>query len=335
MKPFVYLFSLLLLCLTGAPSFALENNQLVVYSARNEQLIKPLFDAYTRETGVEIRYITDKAGPLLQRLKAEGANTKADLLITVDAGNLWHAANEGLLEPLSSKTLTENVPEALRDPENRWFGLSKRARTIVYSTDRVDPVELSTYEDLGNDKWKGKLLLRTSKKVYNQSLVAMLIAEHGEPAAEAIVRSWVDNLAAAPFSNDTKTMNAILAGQGDVAVVNTYYFGRLQKKNPDLKLALFWPNQQGSGVHVNVSGAGVVKSSTNKQAAIRFLEWLSSTKAQNLFADANLEYPVNPKVQAHEQVLAWGTFTDSALNLSKAGELQSAAIKLMDRVGYR
>ncbi len=335
MKSFISLLTLLLLCVTSAPSFATEKTELVVYSARNEQLIKPIFEAYTKETGIKIRYITDKAGPLLQRLKAEGANTKADLLITVDAGNLWHAANEGLLEPLNSEVLTTNVPSALRDPENRWFGLSKRCRTIVYSTERVDPSSLSTYEALGEAKWHDRLLLRTSKKVYNQSLVAMLIAEHGEPAAETIVRSWVDNLAAAPFSNDTKTMEAILAGQGDVAVINTYYFGRLQQKNPELKLALFWPNQQGSGVHINVSGAGVVKGSNNKQEATRFLEWLSSPKAQNLFADANLEYPVNPKVQPHAQVAAWGTFKGSDINLGKAGELQSSAIMLMDRAGYR
>jgi iron(III) transport system substrate-binding protein len=335
--PMKKLFGLLalLLSVTNVPAFATETKELVVYSARNEQLIKPIFEAYTKETGVKIRYITDKAGPLLQRLKAEGDNTKADLLITVDAGNLWHAASEDMLEPLSSKVLNANIPASLRDPENRWFGLSKRCRTIVYSTERVDPASLSTYEALGNAQWQGRLLLRTSKKVYNQSLVAMLIAEHGEPAAETIVRSWVANLAAAPFSNDTKAMEAILAGQGDVAVVNTYYFGRLQEKNPNLKLALFWPNQQSSGVHINVSGAGVIKASHNKQEATRFLEWLSSPKAQNLFADANLEYPVNPDIQPNEQVAAWGTFKGSNINLTKAGELQSAAIKLMDRAGYR
>ncbi len=335
MKSFRCLLSFLLLALTALPAFAAESEELVVYSARKEHLIKPLFDAYTKETGVKITYATDKAGPLLQRLKSEGANTKADLLITVDAGNLWHAAAEGLLQPLDSKVLTANVPAELRDPEGRWFGLSKRCRTIVYSTDRVNPAELSTYEALGDEKWKGRLLLRTSKKVYNQSLVAMLMAEHGEQATEEVVKSWVANLAAAPFSNDTKTMEAILAGQGDVAVVNTYYFGRLQKKNPDVKLALFWPNQKTGGVHVNVSGAGVVKASKNKAAAAKFLEWLSSEKAQNLFADSNLEYPVNPKVKPHDQVAAWGDFKGNDINLAKAGELQAAAIKLMDRAGYR
>lgn len=335
MKCFRYPISFLLLALTALPSLAAEPENLVIYSARKEHLIKPLFEAYTDETGVKITYATDKAGPLLQRLKSEGANTKADLLITVDAGNLWHAAAEGLLQPLDSQVLTANIPTEFRDPKGRWFGLSKRCRTIVYSTERVDPAELTTYEALGDAKWKGRLLLRTAKKVYNQSLVAMLMAEHGEAAAEKIVQSWVENLAAAPFSNDTKTMEAILAGQGDIAVVNTYYFGRLQKKNPDVKLALFWPNQQTGGVHVNVSGAGLVKASKNKAAAIKFLEWMSSEKAQSLFADGNLEYPVNPKVKPHDQVATWGAFKGNDINLAKAGEMQAAAIKLMDRAGYR
>lgn len=309
--------------------------ELVVYSARKEHLIKPLFDAYTKETGTKITYVTDKAGPLLQRLKAEGKNTRADLLMTVDAGNLWHAANEGVLQPVESDVLTANIPASLRDPGNHWFGLSLRARTIVYSTERVKDGELTTYEDLGSTVWKDRLLLRTSKKVYNQSLVAMLIAEHGEAKAEEIVRSWVGNLAAPPFSNDTKVMEGILAGQGDAGVVNTYYFGRLLKKNPDLKLALYWPNQDSTGVHVNISGAGVTTHSKNRTEAVKFLEWLSSVDAQNLYADGNMEYPVNQKVEAHEFVKNWGGFKASDLNLAKAGELQSTAIKLMDRAGYR
>ena len=207
--------------------------EVVVYSARNEHLIKPLFDRYTRETGVEIRYITDKAGPLMQRLRAEGKRTPADMLITVDAGNLWHAAQSGVLASVDSAVLNANIPAHLRDSEGRWFGLSERARTIVYSTERVKPGELSSYEDLAEPKWKGRLCLRTSKKVYNQSLVATLIARHGEKQAEQIVRGWVDNLATAPFSNDTKAMQAVAAGQCDVTIVNTYYFGRLQAEQPD------------------------------------------------------------------------------------------------------
>ena len=251
---------------------------LVVYTARKEHLIKPLFDQYTQQTGVKIEYITGKAPVLLQRIKSEGPRTAADLLITVDAGNLWHAANEGILQQVQSNTLTANIPNNLRDPGNQWFGLSIRARTMVYSTERVKPGELTTYEALADPLWKGRLLLRTSKKVYNQSLVAMLIAEHGEAKTESLVKGWVGNLAAAPFSNDTKVMEAILAGQGDVGVVNTYYFGRLQKKNPGLALKLFWPNQSGNGVHINVSGAGVVKHSKQKEKAVAFLEWLSSPR---------------------------------------------------------
>ncbi len=329
---FVLLLVMSLFLIFSGQAFS---EQLVVYSARNEQLIKPLFDAYTEKTGTRITYVTDKAGPLLQRLKAEGKNTRADLLITVDAGNLWHAAEQGVLQPVQSKTLETNIPDHLKDPDNRWFGLSLRARTIVYSTERVKPEELSTYAALGAPQWQERLLLRTSKKVYNQSLVAMLIAEYGEAKAEEIVRSWVANLAAAPFSNDTKTMEAILAGQGDAAIVNTYYFGRMLKKDPDLKLALFWPNQDSTGVHVNVSGAGVTKFAKNQEAAVKFLEWLSSEEAQNLFADANMEYPVNPKVEAHDYVKAWGEFKASEQNLANAGKLQEAAIKLMDRAGYR
>lgn len=331
---FKTIICMMTLLAVALPSLATE---LVVYSARKEHLIKPLFDAYTKESGVKIKYVTDKAGPLLQRLKAEGKNSPADLLITVDAGNLWHAASEGLLQQVDSEALNKNVPSFLKDKHNRWFGLSLRARTIVYSTERVKPAELSTYENLGDAKWKNRLILRTSKKVYNQSLVAMLIAEHGVEKTEGIVKSWVANLAAKPTSNDTKAMEAILAGQADVGIVNTYYFGRLLKKNPDLKLALYWPNQGNGegGVHVNVSGAGVVNSSKNKVEAVKFIEWLSSEKAQNLYADGNMEYPVNPQVKPNEVVAAWGEFRKSPQNLTQAGELQVEAIKLMDRAGYR
>jgi len=324
-----------LLIITTVLPATLYADELVIYSARKEHLIQPLIDTYSAETGTKIRFITDKEGPLLQRLKAEGKNTNADLLITVDAGNLWHAGSEGMLQPVSSEILEKNVPAHLRDPEGYWFGLSERARTIVYSTERVTAAELDSYEALGEEKWQKRLLLRTSQKVYNQSLIAMLIAEHGQEQTERIVRAWVTNLAAPPFSNDTQVMDAILAGQGDVGIVNTYYFGRLQKKNPELKLALFWPNQEAGGVHVNVSGAGVTRYAKNRAGAIKFLEWLSSEKAQNLFADANMEYPVNPRVRAHPFVTAWGEFSPNTQNLADAGRLQSDAIMLMDRAGYR
>ncbi len=319
--------------LLSVPAFA--GGELVVYSARNEQLIKPLFDAYTAETGIAIRFITDKEGPLLERLKAEGKNTPADMLITVDAGNLWLAAKEGVLASVNSKVLKANIPAHLRDPNNRWFGLSVRARTIVYSTARAKPADLSTYEALGDAKWKGRLCLRTSKKVYNQSLIAMLIARHGEAKTEKIVKSWIANLATDVFPDDTKLMEAIAAGQCDVGIVNTYYYGRLMKKKPEAALALFWPNQKDRGVHVNVSGAGVTTHAKHRAAAVKFLEWLSSEKAQNLFADENMEYPANPKVKPHASVAAWGKFKQDSINVSKAGSLQPKAVMLMDRAGYK
>lgn len=314
------------------PAFA---DEVVVYSARIEQLIKPMFDAYTAETGVRVKFITDKEGPLMERLKAEGANTPADMLITVDAGNLWQAANEGLLGPVRSKTLETNIPAHLRDPQNRWFGLSVRARTLVYNTQKLDPSSLSTYENLADPKWKGKLCLRSSKKVYNQSLVAMLIAEHGEAKTEQIVRGWVANLATDTFPDDTKMMEAVAAGQCEVGMGNTYYYGRLMEKKPALPLALFWANQKSNGVHVNISGAGITKYAKHEKEAIRLLEWLSSEKAQNMFADVNMEYPANPAIKTDPVVAKWGEFRQNLINISKAGELQAAAVKLMDRAGYK
>jgi iron(III) transport system substrate-binding protein len=309
-------------------------DELVVYSTRSEQLLRPLFEVYTNETGIKIDLITDKFEPLLHRLKTEGKDTRADLLITVDAGNLWHATRAGVLQSIDSTTLKENIPKSYSDPSMHWFGLSLRARAIVYSTERVKPEELSTYEALGRLKWRGRLLLSTSDKIYNQSLVAMLIAEHGETITEKFISSWVTNLAKEPFPTDTMVMEAILAGQGDVGIVNTYYFGRLLKKNPNLKLALYWPNQEAGGCHVNISGAGVTRHSKHPEAAIKFLEWLSSSKAQNLFADVNMEYPINLKVAVHPSVAGWGGFKASQQNLVIAGLLQDAAIRLMARVEY-
>jgi iron(III) transport system substrate-binding protein len=310
-------------------------SELVVYSARNEQLIKPMFDRYTAETGQAIRFVTDDAGPLIERLAAEGKNSPADLLITVDAGDLWHAAQRGLLRPVESEVLKANIPEHLRDPASRWFGLSVRARTIVHSTERVKPEELSDYEDLASERWLGRLCLRTSKSVYNQSLVAMMIAQHGEPKTEEIVRGWVKNLATEPFANDTRLMEAIVAGQCDVGVVNTYYFGRLQRDKPDQPIRLFWAQLAGEGVHVNISGAAVTTSAPHAAEAQKFLEWLAQPEAQALFAGANLEYPANPSVTADPRVSAWGAFRASPLNVAKAGELQATAVRLMDRAGYR
>jgi iron(III) transport system substrate-binding protein len=331
------LFSRLILAATTllATVPALAVDRLVVYSARNEQLIKPIFDAYTRETGIEVRFTTGDAAVLVERLSAEGRNSPADLLLTVDAGELWNAAERGLLKPVRSKTLDRNVPAHLRDPDYRWYGLSMRARTIVYNPRKVDPQSLSTYEALAGPEWKGRLCLRTSKKVYNQSLVAMLIKAHGEAKTEQIVRGWVANLATDPFANDTQLLEAIAAGQCDVGIVNTYYFGRIVKERPDFNARLFWADSKAGGTHVNISGAGVVASSRNADAATRFLEWLSAGEAQQKFAALNMEYPVNPAVPVDPIVQSWGKFDSSPINVVEAGRLQPAAVRLMDRAGYR
>jgi len=321
-----------LLALISSSAFAEE---IVVYTARNEQLIKPLFDLYKKETGVDIKFVTDKEGPLMQKLKTEGANGPADILLTVDAGNLWQAANEDLLKPIESKILNKNVPAHLRDPKNRWFGMSVRARTIFYNKEKVKPEDLSTYEDLASAKWNKRLCLRTSNKVYNQSLVAMMIAEWGEKKTETIVAGWVKNLAVDVFPDDTKMLEAIDAGLCDVGLANTYYYGRLLNKKPDLKVGLYWANQKQKGVHVNISGAGVTKYAKNEKGAVKFLEWLSSEKAQNLLVDEDLEYPVNPKVKPSAKLAAWGSFKPNYINVSRAGELQASAVKLMDRVHYK
>lgn len=314
--------------------------ELVVYSSRIEQLIKPIFDRYSAQTGVQFRYVTDSAGPLLARLQAEGEHSPADILITVDAGNLWQAAQMDVLAPLQSAVLTENIPPHFRDDQGRWFGMSIRARSIVYASERVNPSELSSYEALADDTWAGRLCLRTSKKVYNQSLVATMIAAHGEAKTEEIVRGWVKNLAVPPFASDNKVIEAIEAGQCDVGLVNTYYLARMKVDNPDLPVDLFWANQDGEsplnrGVHVNISGAGVTRASDNKAAAQALLEWMSGPQAQYDVAELNQEFPVNPASQPSSLIASWGDYKADSVPVSEAGRLQADAIRLMDRAGYR
>ncbi len=326
------LLGVLLLASLALPAAA---ETLVVYSARNEQLIKPIFDAYARETGIEVKFTTGDAAVLIERLGAEGRNTPADVLMTVDAGELWNAAERGLLRPIDSAVLEKNIPAYLRDPGKRWFGLSVRARTIAYSTERVDPKTLSTYEALAGPEWKGRLCLRTSKKVYNQSLVATMIARLGEAKTEQVVRGWVANLATDVFPNDTQLLESIAAGQCDVGIINTYYYGRIVKDKPGFPVKLFWPNQAAGGVHVNISGAGVVAASRRQAQATKFLEWLSAGEAQQHFAAVNMEFPANPAVPVDPLVASWGKFEPSPMNVAEAGRLQPDAVRLMDRAGYR
>lgn len=311
--------------------------ELVVYTSRNEQLVKPLFDRYTEETGVKVTYLTDKAPPLMERLKAEGSRTPADVFITVDAGNLWQAANLDLLQPIESPVLEANIPDNLQDPDNRWFGLSVRARTIIHNPTRAPADTLSTYEALAGPEWKGRLCLRTSGAVYNQSLVATMMATLGAEETERVVRGWVDNLATAPMANDNAVIEAIAAGRCDVGITNTYYLGRALKQDAELPVTVFWPNQAdgGRGVHVNVSGAGVVKHSDQPEAAQAFIEWLSGGTAQELFAGENLEYPANPGIPMADLIKGWGEYRADLINVSQAGAMQAEAVKLMDRAGYR
>jgi iron(III) transport system substrate-binding protein len=310
-------------------------DEVVVYSARIDELIKPVFDAYTEKTGVKVKFITDKEAPLIARLKAEGANTPADLLITVDAGNLWQAEQEGVLQPTKSDVIDANIPAQYRSSTDSWTGLSLRARTIFYSTERVKPEELSTYEALADKNWEGRLCLRTSKKVYNQSLTATLIEAHGAEKTEELIKGWVNNLATDVFADDTALLQAIDAGQCDVGITNTYYYGRLHKQNPDLKVKPFWPNQADRGVHVNLAGAGVTKHAPHAEQAKKLLEWMTTPDAQSIFAGVNQEYPANPAVKPSAEVASWGTFKADTVATEVAGKRQAEATMLMDRAGWQ
>ncbi|SHE21937.1 Ferric iron ABC transporter, iron-binding protein [Bathymodiolus brooksi thiotrophic gill symbiont] len=329
----ILIFSLLVT--SSVTAIAAISDSVTVYSSRKEHLIKPLFDAFTKDTGIKVSYLTGKGGALIERLKLEGKNTKADMFMTVDAGNLWYAGSQGVFQKVKTKTLENNIPAHLRDPEGLWTGLSVRARTIVYNTKQVNPKDLSTYANLALPQWEGRLCLRTSKKIYTKSLVASLIYHHGESKAGDIVSGWVNNLAATPNAKDSHVMNAILSGQCDVGLVNTYYYGRLVEKKPNLPLKLFWANQNTTGVHVNISGAGVTKYAKNPKAATRLLEWLSSAKAQAIYGALNQEYPANQSVALSSVVSAWGAFKQDKMNLSQAGILQATAVKLMQKKGYR
>jgi len=308
---------------------------LVVYSERREPLIQPIFERYTQETGVEVRWLTDAAPVLIERIAAEGKSSPADLLLSVDAGSLWLAAERGLLASISSPALDASVPAHLRDPEGRWFGISQRARTIVYAKDRVDPATLTSYAALASPEWKGRLCLRSSKKIYNQSLTAMMIARLGEARTEEIVRGWVANLAAPPYADDTLLAQAVAAGRCDVGIINTYYLGRLIKDTPSFPVGVIWPDQDAAGVHVNISGAGVVATSKQAAAAQALLEWLLSAPVQAEFAGLNLEFPVRADVAKDPVVAAWGEFRADPINVIEAGRRQAEAVRLMDRAGWK
>jgi iron(III) transport system substrate-binding protein len=314
---------------------AASGDDITVYSSRKEHLIQPLFEQFTKQTGIEVNYLTGSGGDLIERLKLEGSNTPADIFMTVDAGDLWYAGTQNIFQSVNTETIKSNIPSYLRDPKGLWTGLSVRARTIVYSTERVNPSQLSTYSNLASSNWNKKLCLRTSKKIYTKSLVASIIHNQGEEKASQVITGWVDNLAAVPNAKDSHVMNAIIAGQCDVGLVNTYYYGQLIEKTPDAPVKLFWANQETTGVHVNVSGAGVTKHASNPSGATQLLEWLSSAEAQAIYGSLNKEYPANQNIDSDEIVSSWGSFKQDKMNLSIAGILQADAVKLMQRLGYK
>ena len=335
---------LLALIATLAASFTATGAQaqeVNVYSARQEALILPLLEKFEAETGIGFKLITAKEDALLQRLKSEGQSSPADVFITTDAGRLQRAKEAGVLQAVESAVLEQRIPEHLRDRDGYWFGLSQRARVIFYARDRVDPSELATYEGLADDKWRGRICIRSSGNIYNQSLVASMIESIGSDKTEAWAKGLVANLARKPAGGDTDQLRAAAAGLCDLAVANTYYYGRLvnSDKEKDRKVAeslgLFWPNQQGRGAHVNVSGAGIAKHAPHPKAAEKLLEFLVSDEAQAWYAEVNNEYPVVDGVKVPKILAAWGEFKSDSLNLTRLGENNRAAVQLMDRAGWR
>lgn len=312
-----------------------------VYSHRHYEADQEIFRRFTEQTGIVVNVVSASADELITRLENEGAGSPADVLITVDAGRLHRARSRDLLQPIESELLDANVPEALRDRDGYWFGLTQRARILVYHTGRVQPSDLSTYEDLADAKWQGRLLVRSSSNVYNQSLLASIIANDGAEAAERWAAGIERNLARDPSGGDSDQIKAVAAGAGDVAISNSYYLARLMiSDNPDDRrvteqVAPFFPNQDGRGTHVNVSGAGVTRHAPNRENAIRFIEFLSENEAQSLFAEANGEYPVKPGVAWSTILQSWGEFKADTLNLTVLGELNDDAVRIADRVQWR
>jgi len=338
MKP-VSLF-LASLFASSAAVLPLAADEITLYSHRHYEADELLFRKFTAETGIEVNVVKASADELIERLKAEGENTKADLLMTADAGRLQRAKAAGVLQPITSDKLEERIPEPLRDPEGTWFGFTQRARILAYAKDRVKPADLSTYENLAHPTWRGRILVRSSANIYNQSLLASIIAAHGEEEALAWAKAVRGNMARPPQGSDRDQMRAVAAGLGDVAIVNTYYVGLLlnssdpKDREVGRSLGIFFPNQDGRGAHVNVSGAGVTKASEHREAAIRFLEFLASDEAQSTFPLATYEYPVVEGVEWSDLQKEWGRFKADSLNLATLGELNEKAVEIFNLAGW-
>lgn len=318
-----------------------EPQEVNVYTHRHYEVDQELFNAFESETGIRVNVVKASADELIVRLENEGEKSPADVLVTVDAGRLVMAKDKGLLQPIESEVLNQNIPEYLRDAEGYWFAQTVRARLLVYSKDRVDPGNLSTYEALTEPQWKERILVRSSGNIYNQSLLASIIAHNGIESAEQWASGVTDNFARKPKGNDRDQVVAIAADQGDVAIVNSYYMGKLLESDDAGQRAaaetvgIFFPNQESRGTHINVSGAGVTRYAPNKENAVKLLEFLSTPDVQKRFAEANSEYPVNPEVEPSQLLQSWGSFKRDTLALQKLGELNNQAVEIFDRVGWK
>ncbi|MDQ3886274.1 MAG: extracellular solute-binding protein [Actinomycetota bacterium] len=324
-----------LLVLSGCGAGSGSEDTIRVYSGRHYDL-EQAFQDFAKQTGISVEFLYGGDAELRERIRAEGEDTPADVYMTVDAGNLWQADQEGLLAPLDSATLREAVPEGLRDPGGHWYGLSMRVRTVMYNPERVDPSEFDTtdtYAGLADPKWRGRLCMRNSTNAYTQSLVASLIEAHGYDGALQIVRGWVDNDVQIT-NNDVRLLENVDAGACDVAIANHYYLARLLEDNPDLSVRPFWANQDGRGVHVNISGAGVLANSDHPELAQRLIEWLATT-GQHSFVDANHEFPVNPDVKPEPLIAGFGSFKYEPINAEAYGARNADAVRLMREAGYR
>jgi iron(III) transport system substrate-binding protein len=308
-----------------------------IYSARHYQSDERLYSEFEKRTGIEVNRIQGKSDALIQRIESEGRNTPADILITVDAGRLWRAETEGLFAQVSSDTLEDRIPSNLRHPDGEWFGFSSRARIIYYNTDRYDAPPVTTYEGLADDSLEGEVCIRSSANIYNQSLLASLVEHHGSDKAQEWAADVVDNFAREPEGGDTDQIMGVAAGECGVAVGNHYYFVRVLDNDPDAvkNVGYVFPNQDGRGTHVNISGAGVVKNGPNRENAVRFLEFLSSDFAQRYFADGNNEYPAVPEVAPNTKLKELGDFKIDDINVAAYGENQPEAQKIFDRVGWK
>ena len=312
-----------------------------IYSARQEALIKPLLDEFSTQTGIDVNLVTGKGDALLTRLKSEGRNSPADLLLTTDAGRLYRAQKAGVLQPFKSELLKNQIPANLRSAEDYWVGLSVRARFFVYAKDRVRPEELNRYEDHAGERWKHKICIRSSSNIYNQSLVAGMIATAGEKQTDAWLPAFVANFARPPQGGDRDQIKAVAAGQCDIAVVNSYYLGAMVNSNDvaereaAAKVAVFWPNQNDRGTHINVSGAGITAAAKNTVEAQKLLEFLARDQSQQWYAQTNMEYPVSPDVAPSELLQSWGDFKADSVDVSELGELNARAVMAMDRARWK